>query len=103
MQLFQKFFLLVVFLYVMGCSSTGNLGMVIKSSADHHTGVKDASPDSQDKIEGLVACLVSEIINFVRVHPDTPPAGLYLDVSVLLPVWMKKEGDVPEWLQDKTE
>ena len=34
MQIFQKFFLLVALLYVMGCSSTGNLGMVTKSSAD---------------------------------------------------------------------
>jgi len=34
MRLFQKIFLLVALLYVMGCSSTGNLGMVTKSSAD---------------------------------------------------------------------
>ena len=34
MQLFQKLSLLVALLYVMGCSSTGNLGIVTKSSAD---------------------------------------------------------------------
>ena len=68
-----------------------------------HTGVKDASPDSQDKIEGLVACLVSEIINFVRAYPHTEPAGLFLDISVLLPVWMKKDWNVPEWLQSESE
>ena len=62
-----------------------------------HLGITRADGDAQDKLEALANCLATEVLNFVRTYPHTPPAGLCLEVTVLLPVWVQKRMAGAPW------
>lgn len=50
-------------------------------------GVEFASPASLEKFSFLASCLTTEALNFIQAYPHSKPAGLVLNVEVLLPVW----------------
>lgn len=50
-------------------------------------GFELASTASLEKFAFLASCLTAETIQFIRAHPHTKPAGMVLNVEVLLPVW----------------
>lgn len=60
----------------------------IKALTDiDENGIVNAKAESLEKLEFLAACLRAEIDSFTQQYPDIKPAGLSLDINVLLPVW----------------
>jgi len=53
---------------------------------DKH-GIDMASKASLEKLGFLATRLTTEVINFTKHYPALTPAGLVLNVDVLLPVW----------------
>lgn len=50
--------------------------------------------DSLMKLEFLVICLTTEVINFIKRYPHTNPAGLMLNIDVLLTVYEEVDESV---------
>ncbi len=57
-------------------------------------GIEKADRDSLMKLEFLVACLTTEVVNFIKRYPHTEPAGLMLAIDVLLPVYEEVDESV---------
>lgn len=53
----------------------------------HHLDGYHADHTSLEKLAFLATSLANEVINFIKHYPSIKPAGLLLNVDVLLPVW----------------
>lgn len=60
-------------------------------------GIDSANQDSLIKLEFLAVCLTTEVINFGQRYPAIHPAGLLLQVDVLLPV--SEPTNVSQWIK----
>ena len=67
---------------------------------DNH-GIKRAGLDSQLRLELLVGCLTTNVTHFIKTYRTIKPAGLLLNVDVLLPVF--QEVHESEFLEEEPE
>lgn len=66
-------------------------------------GIDLAKRDSLLILEFLATALATEVINFIRTYPQSNPAGLMLNVDILLPVFEKVEDSELFLAEDEAE